>query len=92
MHLTEIIQSGDIMIFYPEKTDKKTMERISAVGGKFGKAMMLNIATDKPNFRVSGVDKYGGPIAMLSDTLSAMQSVDGDKDKKTETEDGEKNG
>ena len=24
MHLTEIIQSGDIMIFYPEKTDKKT--------------------------------------------------------------------
>ena len=92
MHLTEIIQSGDIMIFYPEKTDKKTMERVSAVGGKFGKAMMLNIATDKPNFRVSGIDKYGGPIAMLSDTLAAMQSVDGDKDKKTETEDGEMNG
>lgn len=92
MHLTEIIQSGDVMIFYPEKTDKKTMERVSAVGGKFGKAMMLNIATDKPNFRVSGIDKYGGPIAMLGDTLAAMQSVDGDKDKKTETEDGEMNG
>ena len=92
MHLTEIIQSGDVMIFYPEKTDKKTMERVSAVGGKFGKAMMLNIATDKPNFRVSGVDKYGGPIAMLGDTLAAMQSVDGDKDKKAETEDGEMNG
>ena len=54
--------------------------------------MMLNIATDKPNFRVSGVDKYGGPIAMLGDTLAAMQSVDGDKDKKAETEDGEMNG
>ena len=40
MHLTEIIQSGDVMIFYPEKTDKKTMERVSAVGGKFGKDMM----------------------------------------------------
>ena len=88
MHLTEIIQSGDVMIFYPEKTDKKTMERVSAVGGKFGKDMMLNIATDKPNFRVNGTDKHGGPLALLADTLAAMQSID----KKNVTEEGENNG
>ena len=88
MHLTEIIQSGDVMIFYPEKTDKKTMERVSAVGGKFGKDMMLNIATDKPNFRVNGTDKHGGPLALLADTLAAMQSVD----KENVTEEGENNG
>ena len=92
MHLTEIIQSGDIMIFYPEKTDKKTMERVSAVGGKFGKDMMLNIATDKPNFRVNGTDKHGGPLALLADTLAAMQSVDKDRDKENVTEEGENNG
>lgn len=92
MHLTEIIQSGDIMIFYPEKTDKKTMERVSAVGGKFGKDMMLNIATDKPNFRVNGTDKHGGPLALLADTLAAMQSVDKDSDKENVTEEGENNG
>ena len=79
MHLTEIIQSGDSMLFYPEKIDKKTMERVSAVGGKYGKAMMLNIATDKPNFRVNGVDKLGGPLTLLGDTLRAMQSADVDK-------------
>lgn len=88
MHLTEIIQSGDVMIFYPEKTDKKTMERVSAVGGKFGKDMMLNIATDKPNFRVNGTDKHGGPLALLADTLAAMQSID----KENVTEEGENNG
>ena len=92
MHLTEIIQSGDVMIFYPEKTDKKTMERVSAVGGKFGKDMMLNIATDKPNFRVNGTDKYGGPLALLADTLAAMQSVDKDSDKENVSEEGENNG
>ena len=92
MHLTEIIQSGDVMIFYPEKTDKKTMERVSAVGGKFGKDMMLNIATDKPNFRVNGTDKHGGPLALLADTLAAMQSVDKDSDKENVTEEGENNG
>ena len=88
MHLTEIIQSGDVMIFYPEKTDKKTTERVSAVGGKFGKDMMLNIATDKPNFRVNGTDKHGGPLALLADTLAAMQSID----KENVTEEGENNG
>ena len=92
MHLTEIIQSGDVMIFYPEKTDKKTMERVSAVGGKFGKDMMLNIATDKPNFRVNGTDKHGGPLALLADTLAAMQSIDKDSDKENVTEEGENNG
>ena len=92
MHLTEIIQSGDIMIFYPEKTDKKTMERVSAVGGKFGKDMMLNIATDKPNFRVNGTDKHGGPLALLADTLAAMQSIDKDSDKENVSEEGENNG
>lgn len=92
MHLTEIIQSGDVMIFYPEKTDKKTMERVSAVGGKFGKDMMLNIATDKPNFRVNGTDKHGGPLALLADTLAAMQSVDKDSDKENVSEEGENNG
>ena len=92
MHLTEIIQSGDVMIFYPEKTDKKTMERVSAVGGKFGKDMMLNIATDKPNFRVNGTDKHGGALALLADTLAAMQSVDKDSDKENMTEEGENNG
>lgn len=92
MHLTEIIQSGDIMIFYPEKTDKKTMERVSAVGGKFGKDMMLNIATDKPNFRVNGTDKHGGPLALLADTFAAMQSIDKDSDKENVSEEGENNG
>ena len=96
MHLTEIIQSGDVMIFYPEKTDKKTMERVSAVGGKFGKDMMLNIATDKPNFRVNGTDKHGGPLALLADTLAAMQSIDKDSDKDSDkenvSEEGENNG
>ena len=92
MHLTEIIQSGDVMIFYPEKTDKKTMERVSAVGGKFGKDMMLNIATDKPNFRVNGTDKHGGPLALLADTLAAMQSVDKDSDKENVSEEGKNNG
>ena len=92
MHLTEIIQSGDVMIFYPEKTDKKTMERVSAVGGKFGKDMMLNIATDKPNFRVNGTDKHGGPLALLADTLAAMQSIDKDSDKENVSEEGENNG
>ena len=82
MHLTEIIQSGDVMIFYPEKTDKKTMERVSAVGGKFG----------KPNFRVNGTDKHGGPLALLADTLAAMQSIDKDSDKENVTEEGENNG
>ena len=79
LHLTEIIQSGDSMLFYPENTEKKTMERVSAVGGKYGKAMMLVLATDKPNFRINGVDKLGGPLGLLSDVLEAMQSVDKDK-------------
>lgn len=79
LHLTEIIQSGDSMLFYPENTGKKTMERVSAVGGKYGKAMMLVLATDKPNFRINGVDKLGGPLGLLSDVLEAMQSVDKDK-------------
>ena len=76
MHLTEIIQSGDSMLFYPEKINAKTMERISAVGGKYGKAMMLDVASGKPNFRVNGVDKLGGPLTLLKDTLEAMQSAD----------------
>ena len=79
LHLTEIIQSGDSMLFYPENTEKKTMERVSAVGGKYGKAMMLVLTTDKPNFRINGVDKLGGPLGLLSDVLAAMQSVDKDK-------------
>ena len=79
LHLTEIIQSGDSMLFYPENTEKKTMERVSAVGGKYGKAMMLVLATDKPNFRINGVDKLGGPLGLLSDVLEAMQSVDKEK-------------
>ena len=79
MHLTEIIQSGDSMLFYPEKINAKTMERISAVGGKYGKAMMLDVASGKPNFRVNGVDKLGGPLTLLKDTLEAMQSADIDK-------------
>ncbi len=79
LHLTEIIQSGDSMLFYPENTEKKTMERVSAVGGKYGKAMMLVLATDKPNFRINGVDKLGGPLGLLSDVLEAMQSVDREK-------------
>jgi len=79
LHLTEIIQSGDSMLFYPENTEKKTMERVSAVGGKYGKTMMLVLATDKPNFRINGVDKLGGPLGLLSDVLEAMQSVDKDK-------------
>lgn len=79
LHLTEIIQSGDSMLFYPENTEKKTMERVSAVGGKYGKAMMLVLTTDKPNFRINGVDKLGGPLGLLSDVLEAMQSVDKDK-------------
>ena len=76
LHLNEIIQSGDSMLFYPENTEKKTMERVSAVGGKYGKAMMLVLATDKPNFRINGVDKLGGPLGLLSGVLEAMQSVD----------------
>ena len=68
------------------------MERVSAVGGKFGKDMMLNIATDKPNFRVNGTDKHGGPLALLADTLAAMQSVDKDSDKENVSEEGENNG
>ena len=79
MHLTEIIQSGDSMLFYPEKNNAKTMERISAIGRKYGKAMMLDVASDKPNFRVNGVDKLGGPLTLLKDTLEAMQSADIDK-------------
>ena len=79
LHLTEIIQSGDSMLFYPENTEKKTMERVSAVGGKYGKAMMLVLTTDKPNFRINGVDKLGGPLGLLSDVLAAMQSVDKEK-------------
>ena len=79
LHLTEIIQSGDSMLFYPENTEKKTMERVSAVGGKYGKAMMLVLATDKPNFRINGVDKLGGPLGLLSDVLEAMQSIDKEK-------------
>ena len=79
LHLTEIIQSGDSMLFYPENTEKKTMERVSAVGGKYGKAMMLVLTTDKPNFRISGVDELGGPLGLLSDVLAAMQSVDKEK-------------
>lgn len=79
LHLTEIIQSGDSMLFYPENTGKKTMERVSAVGGKYGKAMMLVLTTDKPNFRINGVDKLGGPLGLLSDVLAAMQSVDKEK-------------
>ncbi len=50
--------------------------------------MMLNIATDKPNFRVNGTDKHGGPLALLADTLAAMQSID----KENVTEEGENNG
>ena len=54
--------------------------------------MMLNIATDKPNFRVNGTDKHGGPLALLADTLAAMQSVDKDSDKENVTEEGDNNG
>ena len=40
---------------------------------------MLDVASGKPNFCVNGVDKLGGPLTLLKDTLEAMQSADIDK-------------
>ena len=73
MKISEIIQSGDNMLFYPEEMEKPTMERIAAVSGKFGKKLSL-VLTGKPNFRISGVAALGGPIKVLDNVLNAMKS------------------
>ena len=82
MRITEIIQNGDAITFYPEKTDERDMQRIAGVGEKYGRSMMLNL-TGRPNFKVSGVEKAGGPLAMLRGVLEAM-SLPGDIDRKGE--------
>lgn len=74
MHIVEIIQSGDSIIFYPEEINEKAMRRISAVGELFGKGMMLNV-TGKPNFKINAVEKNGGPLALMKNVLDAMSAA-----------------
>ncbi|MBQ8791235.1 MAG: transcription-repair coupling factor [Ruminiclostridium sp.] len=74
MHITEIIQSGDFMLFYPEEVNEKSMERISLVAEKFGKNMTLNL-TGKANFKVK-MDKKATPLDVMKDVLTAMKGKD----------------
>ncbi len=71
MHIIEIIQSGDSMLFYPEEINEKTMERISLVAEKFGKGMTLNL-TGKPNFKILSVEKNGGPLNTMKTVVTTM--------------------
>ncbi len=75
MHISEIIQNEDAIIFYPENTDKDTMRRISAVGEAFGRDMMLTL-TGKTNFRVKNVNRHGGPLLLFGKIIDAMQKGD----------------
>lgn len=71
MHMVEIIQSGDSMLFYPEEINEKTMERVSRVAEKFGKTMSLNL-TGKAHFKVDFVNKNGGPLTLMKTVIIAM--------------------
>ena len=71
MHITEIIQSGEFMLFYPDEVNEKAMERISFVSEKFGKNMTLNL-TGKANFKVK-LDKKDTPLEVMKNVLTAMK-------------------
>ena len=71
MHITEIIQSGEFMLFYPDEVNEKAMERISFVSEKFGKNMTLNL-TGKANFKVK-LDKKDTPLDVMKNVLTAMK-------------------
>ncbi len=72
MHITEIIQNDDAIIFYPEDFNEKTLSRIARVSELFGKDVMLTF-TGKQNFRVKNVAKHGGPLLMLKNVVECMQ-------------------
>lgn len=76
MQISEIIQSGDAIVFYPENADRAMMVRVSSLSGKFGKKLLLNL-TGRPCFKIVMGDK-DRPLAILKaavETLAAYQPI-----------------
>lgn len=76
LDMTEIIQSGDAIVFYLGNTDRGMMLKISSLSGKFGKRLLLNL-TGKPCFKVvmSGDEKPLGVLKAVLETLNNNEGI-----------------
>ncbi len=73
LRISEIIQSGDAMIFYPETPDKKLMVGVAALSGKFGSRVFINM-TGKPCFKIKLTDR-DKPLEVLRTALETLKTA-----------------
>ncbi|MCH5325378.1 MAG: transcription-repair coupling factor [Eubacterium sp.] len=73
MQITEVIQNGDAIVFYLGNADRNMMLRVSALSGKFGKKLLLNL-TGKPCFKIVISDK-DKPLSVLKAALETLNNA-----------------